>query len=290
MSAVFLGVLAVGDSGTRGDGCAGDVTRLLHWKGNRARGSWLSDSVGMRGTNVACRNVNWLLAHLGLLVLVCHGTRWCLYRLRRLWVACHRCDHGEKLVLLLSWGCECVLGWLHLSLILGGSGVWLGLLPALWPWGHLQPHAGAGDQDVGAGVTAHLVGYPELRYKQATSQFFVFGCFLALVLTGRDQRLHGRASNKRGSWGWWFPFLTGQHSHRWGDWEAMWPHMSWNSRVVGVETSSARAGVFEQLRLSWCCGRLWSSKGETGLGGARLTVGLCSYRRFPTKTIPWSCP
>lgn len=200
----------------------------------------------MRGTNVVCRSVNWLLAHLEL--LVCRGTRWCLYRLRRLWVVCHRCDHGEKLV-LLKQVCKLGLrvcpglasppadpGWFWCVAGALASPVTVGT-PAAPRWGPGR----------GGGVPAHLVGYPELRYKRATLQFFIFGCFLALVLTGRDQRLHRRAGNKCGSWGWWFPFLTGQQSH---DWEVMWPHMSWNSRVVGVETTSARAGAFEQLRLS----------------------------------------
>lgn len=248
----------------------------------------------MRGTNVVCRSVNWLLAHLEL--LVCRGTRWCLYQLRRLWVVCHRCDHGEKLV-LLKQVCELGLrvcpglasppadpGWFWCVAGALASPVTVGT-PAAPRWGPGR----------GGGVPAHLVGYPELRYKRATLQFFVFGCFLALVLTGRDQRLHRRAGNKCGSWGWWFPFLTGQQSH---DWEVMWPHMSWNSRVVGVETTSARVGpvVSCSCWCVWaaqavrCCGRLWGSRSETGLGGARLAVGLCSYRHFPTRTIPWSCP
>lgn len=258
MSAVFLGVLAVGDSGTCGDGCAGDVTRLLRWKGNRAcgRGSWLSDNVGMRGTSVVCRNVV-LLAHLEL--LVCRGTRWCLYRLRRLWVECHRCDHGEKLV-LLKRVCElglrvcpglaspsadprwfwCVAGALASPVTVGtpaaprwgwgpGRGGWSACTPCGLPWTALQ--------------ASHLT-------------VFRIWLFLALVLTGRDQRLHRRAGNKCGSWGWWFPFLTGQQSHRWGDWEVMWPHRSWNSRVVGVETTSACVGPVVSCSC-WC---VWAAQ------------------------------
>lgn len=31
----------------------------------------------------------------------------------------------------------------------------------------------------------------------------------------------------------------GQQSHPRGGWEVMWPHMSWNSGILGVETTSA---------------------------------------------------
>lgn len=48
--------------------------------------------------------------------------------------------------------------------------------------GSCQPHAGVGDQDVGAGVAALFVHYPEWHYMRATSQFIYFlkiliGCF-----------------------------------------------------------------------------------------------------------------